>query len=237
MICKIADLIAEVPAAGGMAPRCRDYLTDETLTPEVVISEASYRPERYPGADYDLVCYMESGRNFYGNLVRHSGIMLHASAVEWEGKAYLFSGPCTVGKSTHTGLWQSLYGEKAQVFNDDKPALRYLDGTWFAYGTPWCGKDGINQNKKVPLGGICFLSQATENRMRRLSSREAVVRLMSQTMHRFVQAEDAQKLLHLLDKLISLVPVYELENRPDLDAARLSSTTMGSGTTEAPKGG
>ena len=29
MICKIADLCVQVPEAGGMSPRCRDYLCDE----------------------------------------------------------------------------------------------------------------------------------------------------------------------------------------------------------------
>ena len=29
MLCKIADLTVEVPEAGGMAPRCREYLTNE----------------------------------------------------------------------------------------------------------------------------------------------------------------------------------------------------------------
>ena len=38
-----------------------------------------------------------------------------------------------------------------------------IDGKAYAYGTPWCGKDGINQNKKVPLQGICFLIQSKEN--------------------------------------------------------------------------
>lgn len=219
----------EVPAAGGMTPRCRDYQTDEILPPEIVIDEDAYRLYRYAEEDYELACYMESGREFYGNLVRHGGIMLHASAVEWEGKAYLFSGPSTVGKSTHTRLWQSLYGEKAQVFNDDKPALRYLDGTWFAYGTPWCGKDGINQNKKVPLAGICFLKHGKENRIRRLSANEAITRIMTQTMRLFLRAENAQYMLSHLDKLISQIPIYELENLPNEDAARLSSTTMRSG--------
>ena len=97
----------------------------------------------------------------------YNGLMLHASAAALGGRAYLFSGPCGRGKSTHTRLWQQTFGEAVQVFNDDKPALRRLDGRWYAYGTPWCGKDGINLNQKWPLGGICFLEKSQENRIRR----------------------------------------------------------------------
>ena len=66
----------------------------------------------------------------------YNGLMLHASAAALGGRAYLFSGPCGRGKSTHTRLWQQTFGEAVQVFNDDKPALRRLDGRWYAYGTP-----------------------------------------------------------------------------------------------------
>lgn len=34
------------------------------------------------------------------------GFYLHSSAVELDGRAYLFSGKSGVGKSTHTRLWQ-----------------------------------------------------------------------------------------------------------------------------------
>ena len=225
-ICRIADLIVSVPAAGGLALRCRDYLTDELAVPDIHIRIENLRLEKWPEDQTDLGYYMESGWEFYGNLLRFDGLMIHASAVEYEGRAYLFSGPSTVGKSTHTRLWQSLFGEKAQVINDDKPALRFLDGQWYAYGTPWCGKDGINQNKKVPLAGICFLKQAKENHIRRMTSFEAASHLMSQTMYRLVQKSNMELLLSHIDKLVRTIPVYELECLPDAAAAQLSFETM-----------
>ena len=152
--------------------------------------------------------------------------MLHASAIEYKGRAYLFSGPSTVGKSTHSRLWQTLLGADAQVFNDDKPALRLLDGRWYAYGTPWCGKDGINQNKKVPLAGICFLKKAKENRIRLMSPVEAIPYMVSQTMYRLTRKTDMELLLSHIDQLVRAIPVYELECLPDLAAAQLSCNTM-----------
>lgn len=232
MLCKIADLIVEVPDAGGMAPRCREYLYAGAQAPDIVIKPEQYNPQRWPMASWDGLCYMESGVNFYGKLLRFNGMMLHASAVAFDGRAYLFSAPSGTGKSTHTKLWQAVFGDAAQVFNDDKPALRHLDGVWYAYGTPWSGKDGINQNKKLPLGGICYLKRGTENKIRRLTPQEAMKRIVSQTMRRFALVENLDLMLGHVDLLVRKIPVYELECLPNEDAARLSCEIMSSGAEE-----
>ena len=209
-----------------MAPRCRDYLTEDVAQADIVIREEEYRTDEWPLEYFDTVCYMDSCVQFYHNLPAFNGMVLHASALEYDGKAYLFSGPSGVGKSTHAHLWQQLFGDAAQVFNDDKPALRFLDGQWYAYGTPWCGKDGINQNKKVPLQGICFLIQSKENNIRRLSKEEAIGYIMSQTVYSFSQAWQTEQMLKVLDKLVRNVPVFIMENVPTEEAARLSFQTM-----------
>lgn len=223
MICSIADLTVYIPNVLGMYTRCHDYLylkhTDSDIEPDICL--VGLKDEM----DDDFL-YLESGFQFYAQLLKFNGLMLHASAVELNGKAYLFSGPCGMGKSTHTRLWQQLFGESAQVFNDDKPALRYLDGKWYAYGTPWCGKDGINQNKKVPLAGICFLRQAEDNKIRQLSQDEAIPRLISQTRRKFWKPESIDLMLQNVEQLVKDIPIFELENKPELAAAQLSYETM-----------
>ena len=230
MRCCIADLTVEVPATGGMAPRCGPYAINETENgigaDDIVIRADRYRYEIYPAWNENDVAYMESGWQFCKELLLHNGLYLHSSAVELDGKAYLFSGPCGTGKSTHTRLWQQVFGEKARVFNDDKPALRCLDGSWYAYGTPWCGKDGININMKVPLAGICFLKQASENRIRRLSALEATSLFLTQTLRKFTDGANTALLLEHLDKLVREIPVFEMENRPEPAAVQLSYETM-----------
>ena len=227
IICKISDIITEIPASGGLQMRCRDYIYNGDEKPEIIINEGKYHPEKY-GENFsaDDVAYMESARQFYTQLLYKDGFYLHSSAVELDGRAYLFTGNSGVGKSTHTRLWQQVFGERAQVFNDDKPALRCIDGEWYAYGTPWCGKDGINQNKKVQLAGICFLKQAGHNKIRRMSVIEAIRVVTSQTIYQFKNRERLEIMLGHLDKLLRSVPVYELENKPEREAVILSYTTM-----------
>ena len=210
-----------------MAPRCRDYLFTENQGADIIIRTDLYNPKKYQeNISAEQLAYMESGRQFSAKLLEYDGFYIHASAVELDGRAYLFSAPSGTGKSTHTRLWQMLFGNKAQVFNDDKPALRRIDGVWYAYGTPWCGKDGINQNKRVPVAGICFLKQAKENRIRRLSNQEILSRIISLTIYRFTNPEKLNLLLSHLSKLLVEIPCFELENRPEPEAAQLSYETM-----------
>ena len=169
---------------------------------------------------------MDSGLIFYVQLLQHDGLMLHSSAIELDGKAYLFSGDSGAGKSTHTSLWMQKFGPPARIFNDDKPALRFLDGRWYAYGTPWSGKNGINENIRVPLAGICFLKKAPLNRIRRLDPREAVMHIVRQTQRRFQRIENLDLMLHQVERLLQSIPVFELENRPEQEAVRLSYETM-----------
>lgn len=227
MLLRIADLTVEIPNAGGLPPRCRNYLSEETIRADITIRTDRYHLDRYaPDVTEETIAYMESGRQFASQLLHFDGFYLHASAVEVDGRAYLFSAPSGTGKSTHTRIWLQLFGEKACIFNDDKPALRYLDGTWYAYGTPWCGKDGINMNRKVPVAGICFLKQAPHNRIRPLTAKESIPRLLSQTIRGFRNQERLVLLLGHLEKLLQTIPVFELENRPELEAAQLSYETM-----------
>ena len=217
------DIVIEAPAG---------YKWDEgTLTKITYVAEAG-------GVKYDslqkaidaakskaVVTMLADTRENVTISTPYNGLMLHASAAALGGRAYLFSGPCGRGKSTHTHLWQQTFGEAVQVFNDDKPALRRLDGRWYAYGTPWCGKDGINLNQKWPLGGICFLEKSQENRIRRLPAAEALPLILAQTTYR-LQPHSMELLLASLDSLLREIPVFLLENRPEEAAARLSFETM-----------
>lgn len=224
MRCKIADLIVDVPDAGDLVPRCREYLIDKQ-DPDIVLNIEDFRLEQWERFPQAQAIYGESAAFFHFNLLDFQGIVLHASAIELDGKAYLFSAPSGTGKSTHTKLWQSVFGEQAIIFNDDKPALRNMNGTWYAYGTPWSGK-GENSNRKVPLVGICFLKQSQENRIRRLNNAEAVQKIIWQTMKRFKKTEKLDQMLSRVDELVRQIPVFELENRPEPEAALLSYETM-----------
>lgn len=221
MLCKIADLLVEVPEARGLAPRLQAYRTEETGKPHIIIKEEMYKPDRNPTLSPIGVAYMQSGSIFYSYLVKFGGMMLHASAVALDGGAYLFSGPSGMGKSTHTRLWKACF-PNAEIFNDDKPALRELDGTWYAYGTPWCGKDGININLKAPLKAICFLRRGEMNTARRLSGFEAISALAEQTFMKFKDPSILDEAISHLESLTAKIPIYEMTVTKTPEAALFS---------------
>lgn len=229
MICNIAELIVEIPEVGDLVSRCQGYLCNpaqKTKGADIIIRTDRFRREKQGLLNEELFVYMETGMQFSTDCLSFGALILHSSAVEIDGKAYLFSAPCGIGKSTHTRLWQKVFGERAKVFNDDKPVLRKMNGMWYAYGAPWCGKDGININMKVPVAGICFLKQAQENKIRRLNNREAVQKMIWQTVHKYANTERMDMRLELIDSIVRTIPIYELENRPDPEAAELSYKTM-----------
>ena len=151
--------------------------------------------------------------------------MLHSSAVVIDSKAYLFTADSGTGKSTHTALWRKLFGEKAIILNDDKPALRFKDGKWFAYGTPWSGKNDLSANMKVEVAGIAILKRAETNSIKRVFGVEAISAILKQ-VNRPKNEIARSKVLELLDKLILNVPVWELNCNTELEAAKISYEAM-----------
>lgn len=232
MICRISDLIVDIPEAGGIAPRFTNYLMDKPEKADIIIHKELYDLNKNSDLSDESKIYLQSGYQFYRELLKFDGLMIHSSAVALNGKAYLFSGPCGVGKSTHTNLWRDIFGNEVVIFNDDKPALRWVDGCWYAYGTPWCGKDGINVNMKVPLAGICFLKQSNHNKIRRIEGKEALAKVISQTTYHLRDVEKMQLMMEHVEKLITEIPIYELCNRPERAAAELSYNVMNKNSPE-----
>ena len=225
MLCKIADLIVKVPINGALASRCKDYESDSDQAPDIIIDDCIYPFDKFPQYSKEAVEYTHSGLQFYRALLDLGGMMLHSSAVEYNGYAYLFSGPSGMGKSTHTGLWCSTF-EGARVINDDKPALRCFDGIWYAYGTPWSGKTSLNVNTKVKVAGICFLERGSENRIRRLSNKEALINIIAQTTRKRLTEIRMDSMLNAVERLLSDIPVYEMECLPNEDAVYTAYRAM-----------
>mgnify|MGYP002526380877 CR=1 FL=1 len=171
--------------------------------------------------------YMLAGSQFYKALLDFDGMMLHSSAIMMDGFAYLFSARSGTGKSTHTQLWQELFGsDKAVIFNDDKPALRIIDGKIYACGTPFSGKSDENLNVIVPLKGICFIERSETNVIEKISPFKAVPLILNQTIFRNEDEELQNKVYDMIDKVISLVPIYKLGCNISTDAAKLSHDVM-----------
>ncbi len=230
---RIADLLVQISEVGDMPERMKNYIIPTEKAADIIIDADELKPERWSMKTACLNYYMETGLTFYNKLLAFQGMMLHASAVAIDGYAYLFSGPCGIGKSTHAQLYLQKYGERAQIINDDKPALRRIGATWYAYGTPWCGKDGININRRVKLGGVCFLHRG-DPKITRLSPKESVPYIFSQTQHKYdLDHETMKRLVNTVDKLAKEIPMFELFSHAEPSDAIMSYTEMSNAIREA----
>ena len=153
--------------------------------------------------------YMLTGSDFYTNLVDFDGIMLHSSCIVVDDKAYAFSADSGTGKSTHAQLWLKHFGKRAYMLNDDKPAIRIIDGKVYACGTPWSGKYDYSSPEIVELAGICFLERSDNNWIKRAETSKAVFNIFSQTV-RALNSEKMDSLFNVIDKIFALVPLYEM---------------------------
>jgi hypothetical protein len=224
------------PVYGQLRSRCSKYLADDqSKKPQIRIAVTKERIRGFSEKTAELSAedceYILAGADFYSGLVHFNGMMLHASAVALDGRAYLFSAPCGTGKSTHTGLWQQYFGaDRAIIINDDKPAIRLIDGHALVFGTPFSGKHDISVNAAYELGGICFLHRAEKNEIHEMPEKRAIYALLNQTL-RPVDLDRMSMVLKTIDAVLGLTKVYSMGCNISQDAVRLSYETMKKGLT------
>lgn len=145
-------------------------------------------------------------------LLRRDAFLLHSSVVLLNGKTVLFSGPSGAGKSTQAALWQQHLG--AKVINGDRCVIMKRPDGFYGGGSPWSGTSGIYHPDQAPIAGIFLVHQAPENSVQRLG-RAAFAPLFSQTAVNSWDPEFMERISQLVPELLSQVPVYRLNCRPD----------------------
>ena len=232
----IAGLSVAMDSFGRTVAQAAPYLTESVNKVDIKIQSSwSIRKKDYPMVSDDEGEYLATGANFYKQLLDFNGLMLHSSAVVVDGRAYLFSADSGTGKSTHTQLWIKELADRAFILNDDKPALRLKNGVWYAYGTPWSGKNDISINAGYPIAGIAMIERAEYNSIVLLNEKDAVLSVYRQVNHP-TATEYRIKLLELLDKLIRQVPVWKLKCNMETEAAHLSYSAMSKNSSRATLG-
>ncbi len=193
------------------------------ITKEDIEIENGYAlPQIFPPA------YLESlalYRKFLGYALSSGVIIMHSSALAVDDNAYLFLAPSGTGKSTHARLWRELLGDKVLMVNDDKPVIKQEKDGFYVYGTPWNGKHKLSTNTKIKIKGICHLTRGEENSITEISAKEMLMVVLNQTL-RPQQAQEAEKLFSVLDKLLTTVELYKMECNVSLEAAKMAYEKM-----------
>lgn len=165
------------------------------------------------------------GEAFAYLALKHGRVVFHSSAMSHNGKGVCFSAPSGTGKSTHTGLWKTHYGDNTEIINDDTPVL-YIDSeNAVLCGSPWSGKTELNINKAVPLKGIVFLERSIDNRINKIGGLSALRQFFSEA--KIPQIPELFNLgVDIAGKILEKTPVYVLGCNISKDAVDLVKNTL-----------
>lgn len=246
---KIADFVIKVNNEYDFIKKqCAGYIYEgEELDFEVFCTQEDIHKEEIDAqSDEEISNFLasldETTRNGYLESIclyraiclkmpERDAFVMHSAVIEVDGLAYAFAARSGTGKSTHISLWKKYLKDKVKIVNGDKPIIRYRNGAFYAYGTPWCGKEGWNRNACAKLNGICFIERAQDNSIELMDSQESATRIMKQILIP-KDSLGAIKTFEMLDLMIKNVRCWLLGCNISIEAAKIAYEAMSGGKNE-----
>jgi len=220
MLVKMADLNIRIENRHAYtAHLCRNYITDAGEADFTVsASEADILLEDAGRTMPDYAESLAIYRKIAENIIDYDGFLMHGVVIETMGRGIAFLARSGVGKSTHAALWQELLGEALTVINGDKPLIRFIGNTPYAYGTPWAGKEGLETNARTPLSAVCFLSRGEENIVTPMRKEDVLLSLLPQ-IYLPKDGSKMERLLDMLARFIEEISFYTVRCNKNPEAA------------------
>ena len=189
------------------------YRLESKLKPEQItlVIPREFQERFAQNANWLLYLVLERPLLHYGRLI------LHASAVIYHERAYLFTAPSGGGKSTQAEIWE--HALHAKVINGDKVVL-YDNGTnLIAYGSPIAGSSGIYRNICAPVDAIVQLEKGSENTITPMTTRDRYLLLYGEAVKSDWDADFNRSLLRLASSYPQRTEYVRLHCLPDPSAA------------------
>jgi len=175
---------------------------------------------REPQVQNDRILPQDLEIVFFVNwLAKYSDVILHAAGFAMDGKGVVFTGPAGVGKST---LAAALEREPSlTILGEDQVLLRYLDGQFWIFGTPWHENPLMCSPVGVPLGQVFFLEKNGRDQIQSISPAAGVTRLLQTAFIPYYRREAVEKILERLVLLSKHIPFNTLSYRLGTDVLSL----------------
>ena len=157
-------------------------------------------------------------------LIAHGIILVHGVAIAVNENCVVLLADSGVGKTTHALNWiRAIPG--ARVINGDKP---FIDVSRMqVYGSPWCGKEGMNENVSARLLSLVSLNRSDENHISSISFSEMFPKLMAQCYlpKDLILTSKTLKMIGMLNG----IPCYNLECNKSSSSAVLAYNAVFNG--------
>ena len=141
------------------------------------------------------------------------GLLLHASGLVRDKKAYLFLGRSGAGKST---LAKHALG--VEYVHDDNMAVRRRRGRWWAYGVPTLDNSGRpGQNVAAEIGGLHLIEKSGRLRKDPLSQAAALREIPEHVIMPVKDPATGKNTFETLFSLLGEVDIWRLRFRRDTD--------------------
>ena len=211
---------------------CKDYLIEDddkydfSITPTMELINKEH-DDSLP-IDYPLP-YCESiviYRLIALRLYKYNLFVMHGALIRVNDEGFIFLAKSGVGKTTHLKMYLDTFKENAEIINGDKPIIKYIDGKFYGYGTPYNGKENMGVNKRVEIKGICFLKRGAINFAKKMDKDEASTLIFNQILLPNT-LEDYDILINLLNIFISKINTVSLECNLEKEACLVSYKALG----------
>lgn len=154
--------------------------------------------------------------------LRKSNIFVHSIGLkDLDGKGLLFAGKSGAGKSTIARLWHKY--SKAMVLNDDRIIVSKVNGNFFIHSSPWHGafSDYLKSHiESAPLNRLFFISHSLQNKIKRISEKEAFNLLYPTLFPTFWDKGCLENIVLFCQELVKRVPCYMLGFVNDINIIR-----------------
>jgi len=157
-------------------------------------------------AEYE---YVLTGFMFMEIAVSRNYLPMHASAFSIGGHTMLLSGPSKSGKSTQTRFFKNTFDDMF-IINEDKPLLFLKDDQCYAIGSPWSGKDVINNNAVKEVDALFFINQADTLGVYPLTDKEKITHVFK-NIQKPLYEHFINHILETINQVIKHVKMYRFD--------------------------
>lgn len=206
---KKKDIVINI-AGLPLAVRNRHDILQEPLFEKFLDKDERSSPFKYPINNISLFNGKEMSYAYSQLFALNGGMLLHATAVIKDKKAFIFLGVGGAGKSTIANL-----SKRYKVLGDDIIAVRKKGGHYYAFSTPWKQAPFIkpDRHKKGRIWAIFFIKKSNRISFKSLQPEHALMRMLSSHIHFLVYTKRplTEKIFFTAADFTKRIPAYEME--------------------------